>query len=48
MSKKFKNIENDESFKNFKLEDYMPSMPEHKQEDSFSLYWMSRTHPQNR
>ena len=37
MSKKFKNIENDESFKNFKLEDYMPSMPEHKQEDSFSV-----------
>lgn len=37
MSKKFKNIENDEAFKNFKLEDYMPSMPEHKQEDSFSV-----------
>ena len=33
MSKKFKNIENDEAFKNFKLEDYMPSMPEHKQEE---------------
>ena len=33
MSKKFKNIENDESFKNFKLEDYMPSMPEHKSEE---------------
>ena len=27
MSKKFKNIENDEEFKNFKLEDYLPSMP---------------------
>lgn len=27
MSKKFKNIENDEAFKNFKLEDYLPSMP---------------------
>ena len=27
MSKKFRNIENDEAFKNFKLEDYMPSMP---------------------
>lgn len=26
MSKKFKNIENDEEFKNFKLEDYLPSM----------------------
>ncbi len=25
-SKKFKNIENDEEFKNFKLEDYLPSM----------------------
>ena len=37
MSKKFKNIENNEAFKNFKLEDYMPSMPEHKQEDSFSV-----------
>lgn len=37
MSKKFKNIENDEAFKNFKLEDYMPSMPEHKQEDSSSI-----------
>ena len=37
MSKKFKNIENDEAFKNFKLEDYMPSMPDHKQEDSFSV-----------
>lgn len=33
MSKKFKNIENDEAFKNFKLEDYMPSMPEHKPEE---------------
>lgn len=33
MSKKFKNIENDEAFKNFKLEDYMPSMPEHKSEE---------------
>lgn len=37
MSKKFRNIENDEAFKNFKLEDYMPSMPEHKQEDSSSV-----------
>lgn len=37
MSKKFKNIENDEAFKNFKLEDYMPSMPEHKQEESPSV-----------
>ena len=27
MSKKFKNIENDEAFKNFKLEDYMPPCP---------------------
>lgn len=26
MSNKFKNIENDEEFKNFKLEDYLPSM----------------------
>ncbi len=26
MSKKFKNIENDEEFKNFKLEDYLPSI----------------------
>jgi len=26
MNKKFKNIENDEEFKNFKLEDYLPSM----------------------
>ncbi len=26
MSKKFKNIENDEEFKNFKLEDFLPSM----------------------
>ncbi len=26
MRKKFKNIENDEEFKNFKLEDYLPSM----------------------
>ena len=33
MSKNFKNIENDEAFKNFKLEDYMPSMPEHKSEE---------------
>ena len=32
MSKKFRNIENDEAFKNFKLEDYLPSMPERKQE----------------
>lgn len=37
MIKKFKNIENDEAFKNFKLEDYMPSMPEHKQEESSSV-----------
>ena len=36
MSKKFKNIENDEAFKNFKLEDYMPSMPEHKSEEVYS------------
>lgn len=27
MSKKFKNIENDEEFKKFKLQDYLPSMP---------------------
>lgn len=33
MSKKFKNIENDEAFKNFKLEDYMPSMSKHESED---------------
>ncbi len=33
MSKKFKNIENDEAFKNFKLKDYMPSTPEHKSEE---------------
>ncbi len=26
MSKKIKNYENDEAFKNFKLEDYLPSM----------------------
>ena len=32
MSKKFRNIENDEAFKSFKLEDYLPSMPERKQE----------------
>ncbi|MEQ3386196.1 DUF3408 domain-containing protein [Phocaeicola dorei] len=37
MSKKFKNIENDEAFKNFKLEDYMPSMPEHKSEENSSV-----------
>ena len=37
MSKKFKNIENDEAFKNFKLEDYMPSMPEHKPEKISSV-----------
>ena len=37
MSKKFKNIENDEAFKNFKLEDYMPSMPEHKPEEISSV-----------
>lgn len=36
MSKKFKNIENDEAFKNFKLEDYMPSMPKHEPEESSS------------
>ena len=35
MSKKFKNIENDEAFKNFKLEDYMPSMPEHNRKTVF-------------
>lgn len=27
MSKKFRNIENDEEFKNFRLEDYLPSIP---------------------
>ena len=32
MSKKFKNIENDEEFKNFKLEDYLPSMPNAERE----------------
>ena len=37
MSKKFKNIENDEAFKNFKLEDYMPSMPKHEPEESSSV-----------
>lgn len=31
MSKKFKNIENDEEFKNFKIEDYLPSMNTRKQ-----------------
>jgi len=30
MSKKFKNIENSEEFKNFKLEDYLPSMNRRK------------------
>lgn len=33
MSKKFKNIENDEEFKNFNLEDYLPSMNSRKPED---------------
>lgn len=33
MSKKFKNIENDEAFKNFKLEDYLPSMPNVEREE---------------
>ncbi|MDC1840190.1 DUF3408 domain-containing protein [Bacteroides uniformis] len=33
MSKKFKNIENDEEFKNFKLEDYLPSMSRREQEE---------------
>ncbi len=37
MSKNFKNIENGEEFKNFKLEDYMPSMPEHKPEEISSV-----------
>ena len=37
MSKKFKYIENDETFKNFKLEDYMPSMPKHEPEESSSV-----------
>lgn len=37
MSKKFRNIENDEAFKNFKLEDYMPAMPEHEPEESSSV-----------
>ena len=37
MSKKFKNIENDEAFKNFKLEDYMPSMPKHEPEENSSV-----------
>lgn len=30
MSKKFRNIENDEEFKNFRLEDYLSSMPKPK------------------
>lgn len=30
MRKKFKNIENDEEFKNFKLEDYLPSINRHE------------------
>lgn len=33
MSKKFKNIENDEEFKNFKLEEYLPSMPNVEREE---------------
>ena len=33
MSKKFKNIENDEEFKNFKLEDYLPSISRREQEE---------------
>ncbi len=33
MSKKFKNIENDEEFKNFKLEDYLPSMNRREPEE---------------
>lgn len=37
MSKKIKNYENDEAFKNFKLEDYMPSMPKHEPEESSSV-----------
>lgn len=37
MSKKFKSIENDEEFKNFKLEDYMPSIPKHKSEEGSSV-----------
>lgn len=37
MSKKFKNIENDEAFKNFKLEDNMPSMSKHEPEESSSV-----------
>lgn len=33
MSKKFKNIENEKEFKNFNLEDYLPSMNSRKPED---------------
>ncbi len=33
MSKKFKNIENDEEFKNFKLEDFLPSMNRREPEE---------------
>ena len=36
MSKKFKNIENDEEFKNFKLEDYLPSMNRREPEEKSS------------
>lgn len=32
MSKNFKNIENDEAYKNFRIEDYLPSMNTRKQE----------------
>lgn len=32
MRKNFKNIENDEEFKNFRIEDYLPSMNTRKQE----------------
>ena len=32
MRKNFKNIENDEEFKNFRIEDYLPSMNTKKQE----------------
>ncbi len=36
MRKKFKNIENDEEFKNFKLEDYLPSMNRREPEEKSS------------
>ncbi len=36
MRKKFKNIENDEEFKNFKLEDYLPSMNRREPVEKFS------------